>query len=167
MDVSAFQKQFPHVDEASFVALDSVTLNWGDFGHHATLAGLLGAWAYAVNRFARELDNAAGDNPETGGVWHEYDYFATLLSRDRLESAIGQASGSTQSLSRRLSEEVDDRFRSITARDDSDLMLAFREHANGPDGSVLSDAWWWGFVPVRGPVIEGLHKFESERASGT
>jgi len=84
VEFSAFSKHFPGVDESAFAALDAVTVDLG-FEQVVPLADLLVGWSYDVARFTRELDTPS---PLADNVWHEYDYFASMLDRDRVEAAL-------------------------------------------------------------------------------
>ena len=156
MEYPAFIKHFPAVDERAFAALDAVTIDLGR-EHLVTLADVLAGWSYDVARFGRELDTPS---PLTDGVWHEYDYFASMLDRDRVETALALASDSTRATAHGLLDPIDARFEAITLPDTDGLFAPFARRQQ-PD--CPGTGRWWGRIPVRGAVPAGLRAFASER----
>jgi len=116
------------------------------FREDRDLASVLASWAVHVQRFEDELDKTLDDHT----VWIEYDWQAAQYVRDGVAFALDGAPERLRLIAQPTLAAIDAQFERISQVDEAGL----RKRMFNPDDT--SDGWWWGRLPVRGPVVDAL-----------
>lgn len=107
---------------------------------------LMRAWRAHVEKLGHDMSHPVLDR----SVWGAYDLIAAYLIRDFLESALDGLPADECAAMRSLLAEVDDSFARDTENDDDFRAAGLNERDPRRCG------WWWGRIPVRGPVRDDL-----------
>lgn len=126
--------------------LEAVVVDLG-YDRERPLPSLIQGWADHVDRLVSERDV----DPDEGSRWTPYDLVAALYIRDFVERGLRGLPGDLAAAAHRAIDPVDAAFTEFTAPDADGLLRRWL-----PDDERFGDGWWWGRVPVAGPVAHDL-----------
>ncbi len=119
-----------------------------DLGHGRgrPLSVLIQGWADHVDRLVseRKLD------PDDRGRWTADDLVATLYLRDFVKKGERDLPEDLTAAVRQAIGPIDAAFTEFTTQDSEGLLRRWV----GDD--ELGEGWWWGRVPLAGPVLDDL-----------
>jgi hypothetical protein len=133
------------LDPSERERLEAVVVDMG-YGNTRPMSALVQGWADHVDRFIAERDL----DPDDRDRWTPDDFVAALYIRGFVEKGLRALPDDLAAVARRAIEPVDAAFTEFTAPDADGLLgrwLPPEEHGEG---------WWWGRVPVAGPVAHDL-----------
>lgn len=119
------------------------------FRRTRTAADLVVGWASHVTRLVGERDLRLAEQRD---VWNAHDYVAALIIRGLVRRALEQLDAGLRERTERAVARFDDELRSFTEPDERGLLRRFAADDAGED-------WWWGRIPVSGPVRDDLDTF--------
>jgi hypothetical protein len=114
-----------------------------------TAADLLAGWASHVTRLHAER---AMSFERDRTVWNGHDYVATLVIRSVLARALPLLEPELRSAATPVVRHFDELLRSFTEPDDEQWVRRFARD----DADALDAFWWWGRIPIAGPVRQHL-----------